>query len=355
MVVVGLAAIAIRFVPRTAAGRVLLPRVVDGSVGMWALRRLTGRPLWERPADQEEEAATEPSPAALPVAAATFAGPTPIAPTRYVPSRRPLQPQLQSHPVRDLANRQAARRRAQERAARRKRLERRIAAFGALAAALIVTTVVFGVAMLPRQPSGGVLAATGTPDLGVAVASGSADGSGTASTEPSSAAPTASSVAASGSLAPTLAPATAPAGGANQTPAATQTPGATPAPTAQPTARPTSRPTPPPTPAPTPVPTAVPTPAPTPTPPPTPVPTPVPTPIPPPVASMSCMKSGLDVTCDASASQGATSSSFNWGDGSASPGPIAVHHYAVRGAYTITLTVTNPSGSDSVARKVKVG
>ncbi|HEY8438289.1 MAG TPA: hypothetical protein VIK65_06715, partial [Candidatus Limnocylindrales bacterium] len=147
LVVVGLVAIAIRFVPRTDAGHVLLPRVVDESVGMWALRRVTGRALWARPdgstaepgadtSEPENGAATSPIPAA--------AGPTMITPTRYVPSRRPL-PQPQSHPVRDLANRQAARRRLRERAAARARLERRIAAFGALAAALIVSGVVLGV------------------------------------------------------------------------------------------------------------------------------------------------------------------------------------------------------------------
>jgi len=66
------------------------------------------------------------------------------------------------------------------------------------------------------------------------------------------------------------------------------------------------------------------------------------------------VKSGLDVTCDASASVGATSYSFDWGDGSTSSGPVATHHYAAAGEYTITLTVSNVSGSDSLTRKVKV-
>ena len=42
LVVLGFVAIAVRFLPRDAAGQVRLPRVVEDSIGMWAVRRLTG-------------------------------------------------------------------------------------------------------------------------------------------------------------------------------------------------------------------------------------------------------------------------------------------------------------------------
>ncbi len=42
--VLGFLAIIGRFLARDASGEIRLPRVVDDSIGMWALRRLTGRP-----------------------------------------------------------------------------------------------------------------------------------------------------------------------------------------------------------------------------------------------------------------------------------------------------------------------
>ena len=50
LVVLGLLAIAVRFGLRGPSGSVHLPRIVDDSIGMWALRRLTGRPLLGRTA-----------------------------------------------------------------------------------------------------------------------------------------------------------------------------------------------------------------------------------------------------------------------------------------------------------------
>ena len=44
LVVLALAAILGRFVFRDASGQLRLPRIVDDSVGMWAIRRLLGRP-----------------------------------------------------------------------------------------------------------------------------------------------------------------------------------------------------------------------------------------------------------------------------------------------------------------------
>ena len=50
LIVVALVAIAIRFGLRGPAGSVRLPRIVDDSIGMWVLRRVSGRPLLGRPA-----------------------------------------------------------------------------------------------------------------------------------------------------------------------------------------------------------------------------------------------------------------------------------------------------------------
>ena len=50
ILVLGLVAIAIRFGLRGPAGSVQLPRIVDDSIGMWVLRRATGRPLLGRAA-----------------------------------------------------------------------------------------------------------------------------------------------------------------------------------------------------------------------------------------------------------------------------------------------------------------
>ena len=72
---------------------------------------------------------------------------------------------------------------------------------------------------------------------------------------------------------------------------------------------------------------------------------------------MSCLKAPHAVTCNGTASQRAETYSFDWGDGTSptsSVTGIAAHTYATRGAYTVTLTVTNGSGSDSVSKKVKV-
>lgn len=44
-IVLGLVAITARFAARDAGGSIALPRIVDDSIGMWVLRRITGRPL----------------------------------------------------------------------------------------------------------------------------------------------------------------------------------------------------------------------------------------------------------------------------------------------------------------------
>ena len=56
LVVVGLLVVAGRFLFRSKSGEIVLPAMLDKSVGMWALRRITGLRLWEReePADDED-------------------------------------------------------------------------------------------------------------------------------------------------------------------------------------------------------------------------------------------------------------------------------------------------------------
>jgi len=53
LVVLGFIAIFLRFAPRDEAGRAQLPRVIDDSIGMWALRRLAGRNLGDWTDDLE--------------------------------------------------------------------------------------------------------------------------------------------------------------------------------------------------------------------------------------------------------------------------------------------------------------
>ncbi len=55
-----IAAVAIlgRFVLRSGSGEVVLPRIVDESIGMWLLRKATRRRLWERePEDDVDDEA----------------------------------------------------------------------------------------------------------------------------------------------------------------------------------------------------------------------------------------------------------------------------------------------------------
>jgi hypothetical protein len=55
-----IAAVAIlgRFILRSGSGEVVLPRIVDESIGMWLLRKITGRRLWERePEDDVDDEA----------------------------------------------------------------------------------------------------------------------------------------------------------------------------------------------------------------------------------------------------------------------------------------------------------
>ena len=197
LVVLGFLAILIRFIGRDSSGQVRLPRVVDDSIGMWTLRRITGRRLGARAWDDEIEADQQLDPnasdatraavdanaaiAANPPSAATAANPT-IVPPRSAPAR--VAP-VRMPPTRDIAIRPRARarpgysasmlsptpvldlRRRQEAIARPRRSpwRRRFAALGIAAAVLIIAGVALGFAAQQRPPQGQVLAATGRPQM----------------------------------------------------------------------------------------------------------------------------------------------------------------------------------------------
>jgi len=122
---IGIAASVVRFLPRDDAGRIVLPRVVDDSIGMWLVRQVTGRRR-ETVAD-----ATTASPTggreAVPAAAATrepvmsvgsvgptdprpASGPVTLRPTRQVVSAARLAAlPVSPTPVAELARRMAKR------------------------------------------------------------------------------------------------------------------------------------------------------------------------------------------------------------------------------------------------------
>ena len=162
--------------------------------------------------------------------------------------------------------------------------------------------------------------------------------------------------------------ATPPSASATPSPAATSVVRATavvkarPAPTPSPTSgsrQPAPTPTPTPTPEPTPGSTATPTPTPEPTPGstatpfPTPEPTPTPTPTPvPPVAkiavSASCAAANDPITFDASGSTNATSYLWDFRDGSTSSNEVVDHAFdGGQTSYVVRLTVSGSGGDDT--------
>ena len=194
LVVLGFLAVVTRFITRDASGEIRLPRIVDDSIGMWALRRITGRRLGERPWDGEvpfdlpwDSNPSDATRAALGAVAAANAADPSIGPARAAPiaSRRVSSTiGVSPTPVHDLRRRQLAharqtgrptpvvpvfvrggRRRDQ---ARRKGVlgwAPRFAAMGSLAAVLAVAIIALSVVVLPRGPQGEVLDATGRPKL----------------------------------------------------------------------------------------------------------------------------------------------------------------------------------------------
>jgi hypothetical protein len=359
LVVLGFLAILARMLPRDAAGRAVLPRIVDDSIGMWALRRLTGRPLWERPWDDD--------PTADPVAPSVTAdlhgtadrptGPTRVEPIRYVVSRSQAHPVATPPPVKPIFTPRPGRRLH----ARRRGLVGpmpRLGVVAGLAASLLIGVALLTSILAPPGPQGegDVLGITGTPGASgpnVAILpSGTAEPS-VASADPSIDAPSATPATPATTVPVTAVPSDPIASlGATPTPA-TPTPTLTPTPAATPTPTPTLTPTPTPSPAITPAP-PTPTPSAAPTPTPTPAPTPTPTPPPaPPIAAFSCSLAVLVVSCDASASDGTgLSYVFVFADGESvdnGTDPTVTHAYLDAGAATgtVSLTVTDSLGRTS--------
>jgi hypothetical protein len=141
-------------------------------------------------------------------------------------------------------------------------------------------------------------------------------------------------------------------------PAVTPSPTATPVPSSKGAPAPTPRRTPRPTPTPTPTPTATPTPTPKPTPKPTAKPTPTPTPAPP-VAKISvsatCTSASASITFDASGSTHASSYHWDFDDGTTSASKVIGHAFdGSQSSYTVILTVSGSGGEDAEAVTIDV-
>jgi hypothetical protein len=274
LVVLGFIAIIGRFMPRDEAGGIRLPMIVDNSIGMWALRRLTGRPLWERADDIGTIGAGQAAvavPARVPSVSIGFGDlypvrPVQLPPTQFMATRSRFEAlgirragdaqrsgRATSHFVATPIVSSSARRPPQAHPVGPVAAQRRLAA---LLAILIVAVLAIVVAIVPRGTSGlsgGVLGETGRPTGSVAGQPSESDAV-VLPLEPLSS---------SSSPAPTTAPTAA------RTPTPTATPRVTPRPTPRPTATPKPKPlaaTPSPTPTSPPVATPTPTPVPTPTP-----------------------------------------------------------------------------------------
>ncbi|HSL33570.1 MAG TPA: PKD domain-containing protein [Candidatus Limnocylindrales bacterium] len=364
--VAGVVAVVFRFLPRDASGARRLPRRIDESVGMWAIRRALGRPtdVPDDPADWTDS--PQPSPDEIAWRIGVPGAPAPTLPTKFIVSgpheaggekaaaaipaspaapvpppprlSGPLPPGELVRIATEIVQRPAGRpARGPTPAGRRNALafQRRAAALVALA---VVAMSLTAVALSARRLDGGVLSATGAPTGASDGIDGSSGGFGAAT--PSAADGTGESADPGGSASGTGSPpatvdASAPAATAAPRAAATPRP-ATPRPA---TPRITPRPA-------TPKPA---TPAPV-------TPTPVP---PPPVAVLSCSPVGtFDVSCDASGSSGADVYTFDFGDGASESGGASSlnHTYGAAGTYGVTLTVVDALGrTDSTTVSVAVG
>lgn len=331
LVVLGFLAILTRFIARDPSGEIVLPRVIDDSIGMWVLRRVTRRRLWERPLEDEAPPTSEfdvdtsdATRAALGAISAANAanaatpamGSGSIALPRSVSvTRRAAVFPVSKTPVADLRRRQRATRPQHARPHRSFGLPR--AAAYALAVAVVVVGGVALGAFIGRSQGGQVLATTAQPTESQVAAAAPAE---TSSPSP-------------GHFEPFVAPSI------SAIPSATPLPAATPPSTPRATPHPTPRPTPGPTPIPTPRPTPKPTPH----------PTPSPTPPPPPVASITCTLVVLEISCDGSGSARAVNFRFVFGDGfvADSADPTVSHLYASLddASKSVSLTVTDSLGS----------
>jgi PKD domain-containing protein len=353
--VLGMLAIAIRFAPRAPSGEVLLPRVIENSIGMWALRRLTGRRLAEPPQDA---AAADPGLFVEDVERRLAGGgagpsaavqPVPSLPTRAVVSGGPVSrlPGVDEVTARRVAlltvTGQRARAESMLRAAEGRGSRRftlplvQPPRFATMAAVLAIAVVglLLALQVPPPSPGGQVLSALGTPERTELTGTGSAGAAAngpTGSTEPIA-------TGSPGTIVVTPRPVATPTHSPHPvaTPERTFSPAPTPSPTPVVTAKPTAKPTLKPTPAPTPTTAA----------------TPTPTPVPTPRASISCVLVVLEITCDGSASDRAVSYTFTFGDGDVAGGtsPAASHTYLDLGAASnpVTLVVQDGLGQTDSA------
>jgi pyruvate/2-oxoglutarate dehydrogenase complex dihydrolipoamide acyltransferase (E2) component len=181
-VALGFLAIVVRFIARDASGEVRLPRIVDDSIGMWTLRRLSGRRLGQGDGDDEFDDGLVIDPNTADATRAAL-GAAVAATSRRAPSRAAVSAHMVSAtPVLDLRRRQQARL-----GRRRSPSMRRLAAFAAIAAVLIVAIAVgaaIGAADRSPSPQGEVLAATGHPQLSAATPAPTAKPSPKATVKP---------------------------------------------------------------------------------------------------------------------------------------------------------------------------
>jgi hypothetical protein len=289
LVVLGFIAIIVRFMPRDDGGSMVLPTVVDNSIGMWALRRLTHRPLLERADDiGAADLAARAGPATASGVStagerAGLSGPTMVASARFMASssrlealgirpagraRRsaPSKPHYVATPIVS----SSVRRSSQAHPTGPLAAQRRLAAILAILVLVVLAVVV---AVVPRGgsgPAGEVRAATGRPGI-------------SASIEPPSSGLAVQPLEPLGSSSPLTEPTPVPtarptSAGATPAPTPAIAPRVTPRPTARPTPIPKPKPPSAPPPTGTPSPVATPTPTPAPTLPPTPTDSPAATP-----------------------------------------------------------------------------
>ena len=153
-VLVAFVAIIARFLPRDAAGRPRLPRIVDESVGMYVLRRSLGRPT-EAASDLakvEVDATADVPEDEIAYRIGVPGAPEPTIPTRFVVSQAPPQ----AHPIPPVVPITArpvvgGGPQARRRGAALVPLQRRIAGLGTLVAILLVG---FAAVSVPRAPRG---------------------------------------------------------------------------------------------------------------------------------------------------------------------------------------------------------
>jgi len=344
--------------------------VIDRSVGMYVVRRLTGRPT-TRPSDfvgpatplTTDEVAVRSGAADEPVDGVPIL-PMPSAPAGAAATAA--------------AARAAAANTATARTARTKSARSGAAGAGAGAAMAVPAAAVTGVERTPRAPGASGASAprerlirdAGIALIGLTVVglvaflvwpqgglSGKPAGTHFAVVRASATAkPTASQAAVAVVDATPSATAVATPGGATPAPTPDLTAEPTPSVSVEPTASPlvTPKPTPKPTAkataVPTPKPTAVPTPKPT----PAPTPKPTPTPIAAPHAVIGASCSGFTVDFTGSGSTGETSYLWDFDDGGSTLANPPPHTYGSTGTFNVILTVKGPGGQDSAFKVIDV-